>query len=178
MRRIIRLIAGLLLLASVALPGIDAAGQLANRCRRLKQRFSPSAQHILSKMQLGFDAALAANPAIRSSELSMLARNKVREGFPKASVAQVDGIAVILLTDWIVRQKAEARQLERAKAVAASSRGRTSRPGGLSEPLNTDSELAMIRMNDLIGQAQMAVEQMAKLLEHQNETMEQLLDNF
>jgi len=178
MRRITLLIAGLLLIASAVLPVADAAGQVANRYQRLKRRLSPSAQRILSKIQPGFDAALARNPAIRSSELGVLARSKVREGYPKASVDQVDGMAVILLSDWVVLQRAEVRRREGAKAIVEQSAGRPSRPGGSVESLNTESELAMIRLNDLIGQAELAVEQMSKLLEDQNKTMEQILDNF
>jgi|WetSurMetagenome_2_1015567.scaffolds.fasta_scaffold25855_4 hypothetical protein len=177
MRRFTLLIASLLLMASAASPATNPADQLANRCQRLKQRLSPPSQQVLSKIQLGFDAALTGNPRIRSSELGRLARKKAREGFPKAGVDQLDAVAVVLLSDWVVRQKVEVRRWEGAKAVEPS-RGKPPRPGGSAEPLNSDSELAMIRLNDLIGQAELAVEQMSKLMEDQNKTMEQLLDHF
>ena len=178
MRRITLLIAGVLLMLSAALPDTVAASQLVDRCQRLKQRLSPSAQRILSKVQLGFDAALTENPRIRSGELSVLARNKAREGFPRAGVDQVDGVAIILLSDWIVRQKSEFQRREGAKSGVGQSRGQPSRPGGSAESRNTDSESAMIRLNDLITKADFALEQMTKLLEKNNETMEQILDNF
>jgi hypothetical protein len=178
MRRITLLIAGVLLMLSAALSDTSAAGQLVDRGQMLKRKLSPSAQRILSKIQLGFDAALTENPGIRSGELSVLARNKAREGFPRASVDQVDSVAIILLSDWVVRQKSEVRQRESAKPGVGQSRGQPSRPGGSAESLSTDSELALIRLNDLITKANFALEQMAKLLEEKNKTMEQILDNF
>jgi hypothetical protein len=178
MRRIPLLIAGMLLMLSAALPDTDAAGHLVDRCQSLKQRLSPSTQRILSKIQLGFDAALTENPGIGSSELSVLARNKAREGFPRASFNQVDGVAIILLSDWVVRQKSGVQHREGAKSSVGQSRGQRSQPRGSAQSLNTDSELAMIQLNDLITKANFALEQMTKLLEKNNETMEQILDHF
>jgi hypothetical protein len=178
MRRFALLIAGALLMLSAALPDSNAADQLIDRCQRLRQRFSPSAQRILSKIQLGFDAALTENPGIGTGELSVLARNKARDGFPRASVDQVNGVAIILLSDWVVRQKSEVQHREGMKSSVGQSRGQPTRPGGSVESRNTDSESSMIRLYDLITKADFTLAQMAKLLEKNEETMEQILDNF
>ncbi len=174
MRKVTLLIVSLVFV-SAELPCLKSADELTNRCQNVKRKLSPSAQRILSEIQLGFDAVLAGKTEITSNQLGVLARSKVRAGFPKANIDQTDSLVVILLSDWIVRQKAEILR-QRSTKAAARPLPRSRAPA--SQSLNTDSELAMLRLNDLIAKANLVTEQMSKLLQDRNKTMEQVLDNF